>query len=380
MENSAIPPHFLEKILNREDQVVFIYNKTSNKFEYVNSTFEIIWEREADSYKENPELLIETVVQDDQGYLLSKIEEVFAGKPETIIEFKIRTGNNKRKWIVLKILAYREEREENLIFGFAKDNTLRKEFELNMLDINERKNNVLQIVGHDLRGPLENLRIFTDLLEKEYDSQQFVDFKTYIKYMKQTCQNSINLISELLTLEYLQADRIDIKLSRLDFISRIKTIFETYKLADKDLTKKFILNSESEKIYIEVDELKFMLIFSNLISNAYKFTKDEGEITVTVKENEDFMLVCVADDGIGIPEKLQPHIFEKFTKARRPGLHGEKPVGLGLHIIKSMVEIHHGKIWFDSKEGEGTKFFVEIPKFLSNEMDKLAGIPDPTEL
>jgi two-component system sensor histidine kinase VicK len=183
-----------------------------------------------------------------------------------------------------------------------------------------------------------------------------------------------------LTLEYLQADRIDIKLSRLDFISRIKTIFETYKLADKDLTKNFILNSESEKVYIEVDELKFMLIFSNLISNAYKFTKDEGKITVTVKENEDSMLVCVADDGIGIPEKLQPHIFEKFTIARRPGLHGEKPVGLGLHIIKSMVEIHHGKIWFESKEGEGTKFFVEIPKFLSREMDKLAGIPDPTEL
>jgi two-component system, OmpR family, sensor histidine kinase VicK len=170
-----------------------------------------------------------------------------------------------------------------------------------MLNINERKNNVLQIVGHDLRGPLENIQTFAHLLEKEFDSQQFVDFKTYIKYMKQTCQNSINLISELLTLEYLQADRIELKLSRLEFLSRIKLIFDTYKLADKDLSKKFQIKSNVENIYLEVDELKFMLIFSNLISNAYKFTEEKGEITVSIIENEENVLIIVEDNGIGIP-------------------------------------------------------------------------------
>jgi hypothetical protein len=97
MTNQGINPHILDHILHREDQVIFIFNKISKQFEFLNNTFQTIWEREPDIYKENPGLLIDTVVQDDRAYLLEKIDDVFAGKPETTIEFKIRTGNNKKK-------------------------------------------------------------------------------------------------------------------------------------------------------------------------------------------------------------------------------------------------------------------------------------------
>jgi two-component system sensor histidine kinase VicK len=357
---------FKKTILQGINLLYFVFNYKTKKFDIINDAFQNIWGTDKSLYLKNPDLLLDTIVKDDRNYLIQKFETLFDGKVEEYFEFKIMTSNDQKKWVSLRIYAYKTSDGiiEN-IYGYGEDITLRKDYELNLLNINERKNNVLQIVGHDLRGPLENLKSFTNLLEKEYEAQEFKDFKTYIKFMKQTCESSINLISELLTMEYMLSDQVELKLSRVELVSKIKIIFETYVLANKNLNKNFILESSNEKVYLEVDELKFMLIFSNLISNAYKFTKETGNITVGIEEGEDNVIISVEDNGIGIPEKLQPFIFEKFSKARRPGMQGEKPVGLGLHIIKYMVELHKGKIWFESKENKGTKFFVEIPRLLS---------------
>jgi len=83
---------------------------------------------------------------------------------------------------------------------------------------------------------------------------------------------------------------------------------------------------------------------------------------VAVKERANTVLVTVADTGIGIPEKYHATLFEKFTRARRPGIKGEPSVGLGMSIIKTIVEWHKGKIWFESAENKGSTFYIELPK------------------
>ena len=103
-------------------------------------------------------------------------------------------------------------------------------------------------------------------------------------------------------------------------------------------------------------------ILNNLMSNALKFTKDSGVISLKVKQQPNSILFVFADNGIGIPKKQQKHIFKKFSKAGRPGLNGETSVGLGLNIVKTIVKWHKGNIWFESEENKGTTFFIEIPK------------------
>jgi two-component system sensor histidine kinase VicK len=83
---------------------------------------------------------------------------------------------------------------------------------------------------------------------------------------------------------------------------------------------------------------------------------------VIVEDLETTVLIKVEDTGIGIPAAIQPFIFDKFTKARRPGIHGEPTTGLGLSIIKTIIEWHNGRIWFVSAEEKGTTFFIQIPK------------------
>ncbi|RZK35204.1 MAG: ATP-binding protein, partial [Hymenobacter sp.] len=101
---------------------------------------------------------------------------------------------------------------------------------------------------------------------------------------------------------------------------------------------------------------------NNLISNAIKFTRDGSSITLSLEERPEKVMIIVSDNGIGIPERFHAALFDKFSPAGRTGLNGEPSVGLGMSIIKTIVEWHEGRIWFESEETKGTTFYIEIAK------------------
>ena len=113
---------------------------------------------------------------------------------------------------------------------------------------------------------------------------------------------------------------------------------------------------------MNLDVNKFTQVLINLVGNAFKFTPDAGRVAVHITPGPGSVLIHVVDNGIGIPLAMQPYLFERFTKARRPGLHGEATTGLGLALCKTIVEWHHGTISVESTEGQGTTFTVEIPR------------------
>jgi two-component system sensor histidine kinase VicK len=151
-------------------------------------------------------------------------------------------------------------------------------------------------------------------------------------------------------------------MERLELMSEIRSVLEQYQQAQEHLSKQIELTSNQEQVYAEVDSLKFLSIVNNLLSNALKFTPDNGKIHLHVEEQADAILLTVKDNGVGIPEKYHLVLFDKFTKARRSGLKGEESVGLGMSIVKRLVDLHQGKIWLESQEGKGTTFFIHIPK------------------
>ncbi|MEL7004130.1 MAG: ATP-binding protein, partial [Bacteroidota bacterium] len=112
---------------------------------------------------------------------------------------------------------------------------------------------------------------------------------------------------------------------------------------------------------IKANETLLVRAIANLISNAIKFTPKEGEIKLIISKLDDQLSIEVKDTGIGIPEELCPYIFHKFSGAKRVGLNQEKANGLGLHITKKLIELHHGTISFSSKEGHGSSFNILLP-------------------
>ncbi len=150
----------------------------------------------------------------------------------------------------------------------------------------------------------------------------------------------------------------------MNLVERFTQIVEQYQITEQNNAKQFILYSSDPSVYAQVDDVKFFQAITNLISNAIKFTPDDGIITIRVEDQEEAgtVLITIQDNGIGIPGKYHAGLFDKFTKARRPGLHQEPTTGLGMSIVKTIIEWHKGRVWFESEENRGTTFFVEVPK------------------
>lgn len=121
-------------------------------------------------------------------------------------------------------------------------------------------------------------------------------------------------------------------------------------------------DSEWNDLNVKADRDKLSQIFTNLLDNAIKFSKTGGRIEIVLSaQNDDFIKASVIDYGMGIPEKDKENVFEKFYQAHNDSDVKKKGTGLGLAITKSLVELHGGKIWVNSKEGEGSDFSFTIP-------------------
>jgi signal transduction histidine kinase len=112
-----------------------------------------------------------------------------------------------------------------------------------------------------------------------------------------------------------------------------------------------------------VDPEKISLVIQNLVDNAVKYTKGKGEIKISAKADGNSVKVAVKDSGVGIPESQKKHIFKKFFRSDNIMKHQTVGTGLGLYIAKAIVEESSGKIWFDSKENQGTTFYFTLPKY-----------------
>ena len=136
---------------------------------------------------------------------------------------------------------------------------------------------------------------------------------------------------------------------------------DTHRQSEHLPAKHFSFQHSQPTLYVEIDNNKFLQVINNLMSNAIKFTNEGGRITVGLAQHPNHVLVTVADDGVGIPAHLLPVLFDRFTPARRPDLHGEKTTGLAMHIIETIVRLHQGRIWVESEENVGTTFYIQLP-------------------
>ncbi|MBC7399418.1 MAG: HAMP domain-containing histidine kinase [Mucilaginibacter sp.] len=126
--------------------------------------------------------------------------------------------------------------------------------------------------------------------------------------------------------------------------------------------QQIMFESTDAPILTNINHEKIWRVFNNLIVNAIKFSYEGGLIYVSIKTiDSSKILIEIADNGMGIPDKDKDAIFEMFTPAKRVGTDGEQPFGLGLSISKRIIENHNGRLWFESSPGFGTTFYIELP-------------------
>ncbi len=350
----------LHELSERQDLVVFSFHVATKKFEYLNPVFESMWGRTRTGIIRNPGLLLKTIHAEDQGYVIECYEDLFEDKKKNV-EFRILLPGKKERTIRLKTHVLHVG-EEQFVVGTGEDITAQKEYHDNLHKFSSKKNSILEILAHDLQGPLATIQGLSSLLAKKEQIHENKELNELIQLIQNTASSGVHLIRDFIKQEFLETSQVSLVKVRVDLIERLRSIIEQYQHSQLNMAKTFHLESTSEKIFIAIDADKFFQVINNLISNAIKFTHDDGVITLRVEEKKKTVLITIQDNGIGIPKTYHDSLFDKFTKARRPGIRGEESVGLGMSIIKTIVEWHKGKIWFNSEENKGTTFYVEIPK------------------
>lgn len=219
----------------------------------------------------------------------------------------------------------------------------------------ELKSQLLGMVAHDLRNPIaaiESVAMLMEMDDIEPDTQENLGF------IKASCVKARTIIEDLLETAR-NENMIEFVMHKTELNKFITDIVEMWKIQDS--TKNIELISHISPAYAMINHEKFQRVLDNLINNAFKFSKENSVVEIFLDHKGPNTIIEVKDKGIGIsPEKL-PIIFDPFTKAGRSGLKGEQSTGLGLSIVKQIIDKHKGKIQAESEEGKGSVFRIELP-------------------
>jgi two-component system sensor histidine kinase VicK len=349
----------LKQMTDQSDDICFIYNIIDERFDYLNTAFETITKRKRKDMTEDHAALIKIVHKEDLAYVKKAFQQLLKIQTASLLNFRICQPDQNERWIRLKVSPIIEKGKLMYLTGIGEDDSARKASIFNMQKINGWKDANLEILTHDLRGPIGSIQMLTSIIDKKIPNNP--DLQKLTGMITEISKRNIELIQTLLQDEFLATAAVELSKERLDVIWEINQAMDIYILSQENIKKQIQFTHSHDKIYAEIDSMKFLQIINNLVSNAIKFTHDNGQIKVHAEKLETSFLITVKDDGIGIPKSLQPFLFKKYTKAGREGLEGEESVGLGMWIVKTLTEVHDGKVWFETETNKGTTFYVEIP-------------------
>lgn len=224
---------------------------------------------------------------------------------------------------------------------------------------NRLKGEFLASVSHELRTPLNAIVGFSHLLGEQREGLN-EEQKRFVGYISQGARHLLTLINDILDLSKIEAGRLELRAERVAIASVLEEVLVAVR-PSAELKQLHLDSQVPSNLEIVADRTRFKQILFNLLSNAVKFTPIDGAVTIEAHVGDDGFQLRVSDTGIGIaPEEIDA-IFEKFHQASATTKGIREGTGLGLAITKSLVELHGGRIWAESKVGSGSKFFVDLP-------------------
>lgn len=220
-------------------------------------------------------------------------------------------------------------------------------------------------ISHDLKTPINVILSAVQLLAIKKESENYEDFSMQLnKLMKIIKQNSyrlIRLVSNLIDMSKVDSGFLKLELKNQNIVSIVEDITQSVGEYIRAKGVNIIFDTDTEEKILAVDSDKIERIILNLLSNAVKFTDKEDEIFVTIQDEDNSVKIIVRDTGIGIPEEKLRIIFERFSQVENSLTRNKDGSGIGLSLVKSMIEMHGGKISVNSQEGLGSEFIIELP-------------------
>ncbi len=307
-----------------------------------------------------------------EANLLTK-NAIVINKPEVsqqrIIMLEIGIGLLLTLLLVLYIYLQLKKRQNKKLKELVEQRTSElKETNADLEKINKDKNEIIGVVAHDLRSPIGNINGFSSLLleDNEFEKELNEESRSYIKIIHDLSENMLKLVNNLLDISAIESGCVKLNLSTHDYLSFIETKITENQAVLKRQNVSIDFQSNIQGVMLKFDSVKIEQVFINILSNALKFSKPGDVISVFAEQKNGHIITRIKDQGPGISEDKFDAIFKKFMQINAKEKGKLKGVGLGLSIVKGIIEAHHGRIYVKSRYGEGAEFIFELPLINSN--------------
>ncbi|MBN3410339.1 PAS domain-containing sensor histidine kinase [Clostridium botulinum] len=325
------------------------------------------------------------IPKDQYDTVKDELENLYCGS-KNIVKFQHNVINNKEKTIQ-NTSTYVIYDGMPTIFSILHDVTskiqvekLEQDVKKNIELLNESREynklitEFLSNISHELKTPLNVIFTAVQLLgfyEKDVDYEKQ---DKYLKLIKQNCYRLMKLINNLLDTTKLDSGYLKLNLVNYNIVSLIEEITLSVTSYAESKGINIIFDTDVEEKIIAVDTDKIERIILNLLSNSIKFTNPGGHIFVKIKDSGENVYIHVKDTGVGIPSDKLESIFERFFQVDKTLKKNKEGTGIGLHLVKSFVEMHKGTVHIKSELGQGTEFIIKLPAVVCEKQVKSKNI------
>ncbi len=284
-------------------------------------------------------------------------QNIHIKKINTVLE-EIEKGNLNQRIR----LDTRNKNIKNLCHGL---NALVEKFQKNLIEyknVEESRKKMISNISHDLRTPLTSLLGYIEAMKNDFTLSEKEKNK-YLQVIDSKAKVLHFLLEDFFTLSKIEAKDITLHFKKINIVEITKEIILAFY---EDFIKINIepeINLPKEAVFILGDEKGISRIFSNLLSNALKYGKDGGRIGISIQKEKEIAVIKIWDNGRGIPKKDIPFVFDRLYTLENSRNNKLQGTGLGLTIVKNLIEKHHGKIHINSEPNEKTEFVFTLPLF-----------------
>ncbi len=227
-------------------------------------------------------------------------------------------------------------------------------------ELDLRKSEFLSVVAHQLRTPLSGIKWTLSMIMNGELGPVSNEQKVFIMKSYESNDRMIELVENMLHADRIDSGKYDLHLTRTQIFDLIDNVLYEILPAALKRDVKIEFNRREGIPQLEIDQEKMRAVFQNLLDNAVKYSRPGGTVSIDITGGVESVQVAIRDNGVGIPDDQKALIFSRFFRARNALKIETDGNGLGLFIVKSIIEMHGGKIWFESKENEGTTFYFTI--------------------
>jgi signal transduction histidine kinase len=290
---------------------------------------------------------------DDLANVEQEFVKIFQGGIAIVPFYRVKHKDGY--WVTFSATGsaiYDEQGRPSLLISTSHDITQQMELE-------RRKDEFISIASHELRTPVTSIKGFTQILHRRFQRLGDDDAQRYLSIMDKQLDKLTALINDLLDLSKIQAGKLTLQTERFDLAVLVQESVEM--MQQTTHSHRLVLDNYSE-VQVVGDRDRLGQVLINLLTNAVKYSPNADKVIIRVFKDAEQAYVSVQDFGIGIQETEHEKIFERFYQAPAPLEQTYPGLGMGLYISNEIITRHSGRMWVESRKGEGSTFYIAIPR------------------